>query len=350
MPFPAIIALLAALPWLTPPEPPPENVQLVLTQPDYPFPLPDLLVIDIESPRELPFNSRSTFDKISTRPLPDGAPLLLEGLARLRMSGSGQFCQNQFWFLQETLTPDRQVTVVDLRAEPHAFINNMALSWGPPDQLPAEKSSTLEKRWLAAARSAGTITATAFALDGYVNPATWEPITLRINVRETSTEEKFVRHVTWGYRRFNVTDFTAPPDAIVDDFVRFIADRDPATWLHLHCDSGLGRTTTFMTLVDLMANARTLTAATIIERQHRLGGTDLRDTSDSNPTRAAGKRARRQFLQDFYRYSQSTAPTFRQSWSAWKRAETKATKAKSEPPTQPQSKTPTNDPKPFNRR
>ncbi len=135
---PVAFAILIALPWTQPPEPLPDGVQLVLTQPDYPFPVPEQLVIDIDSPRELPFNARTTNEKISTRPLPSGAPVTADGLAALQLSGSGQFCQNQFWALQETLTPDRQVTVVDLRAEPHALINNMAVSWGPPEQLPAE--------------------------------------------------------------------------------------------------------------------------------------------------------------------------------------------------------------------
>jgi hypothetical protein len=345
-------ALLVTLPWAKPPEPPPEGVQLVLTQPDYPFPVPDQLVIDLDSPRELPFNARTTSEKFSTRPLPSGDPVPTDGLAALRISGSGQFCQNQFWALQETLTPDRQVTVIDLRAEPHGFLNNMAVSWGPRNALPAEPATTLERRWLAAAAATRRATATAFALDGYTNSAAWEPIDLRINVRETSTEEQFVRRVTWGYRRFHVTDFTTPPDAVIDDFITFIKSRDASTWLHLHCDTGLGRTTTFMTLVDMMANSGRASAAALIERQHRLGGSDLADTSDPNPTRAAGKRARLEFLKNFYRYCRQSAPTFRQSWSSWKKADARANRFHPTPgtPTQPPPAQPPKEPKPVKRR
>ncbi len=323
---PLAFALLITLPWVKPPEPPPEGVQLVLTQPDYPFPLPAELVVDIASPRELPFNARTTNEKISTRPLPSGAPVTTDGLAALQMSGSGQFSQNQFWALQETLTPERQVTVIDLRAEPHALINNMAVSWGPLDRLPDEPAATLERRWLAAAKATRRATATAFALDGYTNSESWEPIDLRINVRETSTEDRFVRRVTWGYRRFGVADFTAPPDAAVDDFITFSKSRPPSTWLHLHCDTGLGRTTTFMTIIDMMANSGRASAAALIERQHRLGGSDLANTSDRSSARATGKRARLEFLENFYRYCRQSAPGFRQSWSAWKRADARASR------------------------
>ncbi len=349
---PLAFALLVALPWAASPEPPPKGVQLVLTQPDYPFPLPADLVIDIASPRELPFNARSTDEKISTRPLPNGAPVPADGLVALRMSGSGQFCQNQFWALQETLTPDRQVTVVDLRAEPHGFINNMAVSWGPLGRLPAEPATQLERRWLAAARSTSRATATAFALDGYTNSADWESIDLRINVRETSTEDRFVRRVTWGYRRFDTLDFTAPTDAVVDEFVDFISSRDASTWLHLHCDTGLGRTTTFMTLVDMMANSGRASASALIERQHRLGGSDLANTSDSNRVSATGKRDRLDFVENFYRYCRQSAPNFRQSWSAWKRNDARADRFNPAPgtPDQPPPVPPSEKKKPFRRR
>lgn len=299
--------------WANPPEPPPKEVQLVLTQPDYPFPVPGQLVIDIESPRELPFNARSSDDKISPG-------VTTAGLPGLNVSGSGQFCIAQFYELQKTLL-DRTVTIVDLRAEPHAFINNMAVSWGPLDQLPDVAPTKLETQYLAAALAGHNVTATAFAIDGYTRAETWEPIELRIAVREPLTEPELVAHAYWDYVRFGVVDFAPPTDATVERFVRFIAARDPATWLHLHCDSGLGRTTLFLTMIDMMANSSRAPAADLIERQYRLGGTNLRNTSDRNAKRAAGKRARLQFIEDFHRYCRDAAPSFTKSWSAWHRAD-----------------------------
>ncbi len=303
-----------------PPEPPPEDVQLVLTQPDYPFPVPEQLVIDIDSPRELPFNARTSDGKISSRPLPGGQPVTTAGLAGLNVSGSGQFCINQLYALQETLA-DRTVTIVDLRAEPHAFLNNMAVSWGPLDQLPDVDPTKLEAQYLAAALAGHSVTATAFALDGYTRPENWEPIELRIAVRKARTEPELVARAYWQYVRFGVLDFAPPSDDAVERFVRFIAARDRNTWLHLHCDSGLGRTTTFLTMIDMMANSSRAPASVLIERQRRLGGANLRDTSDRNPKRAAGKRARLKFIEDFYRYCRAAAPSFTESWSAWHRAD-----------------------------
>ncbi|MGC1481428.1 MAG: hypothetical protein WA771_13075, partial [Chthoniobacterales bacterium] len=314
--LPLALVLFIALPGSKPPEPPPEGVHLVLTQPDYPFPLPELLVIDIESPRELPFNFRSSADEISTRPLPGGTPVTTDGLAALNVSGSGQFSPNQFYELQMKLA-DRAVTIVDLRLEPHAFINNMAVSWGPINKLPDVRPETLERQYLDAALAGHNVTITSFAFEGYSRPADWEAIKLPVAVRKVRTEPELVAPAYWDYERFSTADFSPPPVAVVDRFVDFIRDRDPNRWLHLHCDSGLGRTTLFLTMIDMMANSGRLPAPALIERQHRLGGSNLADTRDPNRQIAAAKRARLAFLEDFYRYCRFTAPHFFMSWETW---------------------------------
>ncbi len=107
-----------------------------------------------------------------------------------------------------------------------------------------------------------------------------------------------------------------------------------------------------MTIVDMMANSGRSSAAALIERQHRLGGADLSDTSAPTASRAAAQRNRLEFLENFYRYCRQTAPAFRQSWSAWKKHDARANQFRPQPgvPTQPTPASTPKDPKPFRRR
>lgn len=310
--------ILFTFPWSRPADAPPEDVQLILTQPDYPFPVPDLLVIDIESPRELPFNFRTSKKSLSTKPLTDGTRVPDDGLAYLNISGSGQFCLNQFWHLRETLNL-RNVTVVDLRGEPHGHINNMALSWGPPGALRASANpERLEQKWLAHAATTRKATATAFALHGYAQSDRYEPIELKIEVRETRTPRELSTSHGWKYLRLPVPPGTTiPPDSVIDDFVAAFAEREPGSWFHFHCDTGLARTTTFMILADMMANFAHVPADAIIARQSRLGGSNFLSLPKGKAARAAAE-DHLTFLRNFHAYCWRAGPSkFRLPWSKW---------------------------------
>ena len=124
---PLAAALFAlAMPWDGPP-PPPKDAELVLTQPPFPDPPPEGSVIDVPDDRQLPLNWRST-EKTSAKTRGNA------GLPSLAASASGQFSRDQFYAVREVLRAHR-VVVVDLRQEPHTFLDGAAISWGPPDLI-----------------------------------------------------------------------------------------------------------------------------------------------------------------------------------------------------------------------
>ena len=98
------------------------------------------------------------------------------------------------------------------------------------------------------------------------------------------TEQDCVKALGAKYKRFLVTDNNRPEDSDVDEFVKFVRKlqkkekhKKQKCWLHFHCLAGMGRTTTFMSLYEMMVTASSdmLPLDEILARQHKAGGADL---------------------------------------------------------------------------
>ncbi len=128
------------------------------------------------------------------------------------------------------------------------------------------------------------------------------------------TEEACVKKSGAQYYRIPVTDATRPEDSDVDSFITFLRDiQGKNHWLHFHCLAGLGRTTTFMAMYEMIKTA-TLKGTTfedIIRRQHQIGGANLAFMWYSS-----SRVKWLNFLHNFYVYSKHG---FHQgmSWSKW---------------------------------
>ncbi|WP_304519483.1 phosphatase domain-containing protein [Clostridium estertheticum] len=113
-----------------------------------------------------------------------------------------------------------------------------------------------------------------------------------------------------------MSDHLKPKDDQVDLFVKEtqkISTND--TWLHFHCRGGVGRTTTFMAMYDMMNNAKQVSFEDIIQRQVLIGGSDiLKKDDEGNKT---GDENRADFLKQFYQYSKQNNDNFKTSWSDW---------------------------------
>lgn len=307
MRLPFLAAWLAvAMPWDAP-KPPPEGAQLVLSQPPFPDPPPEGSVIDMPGERELPKNWRTT-EKANPRS-PGNA-----GLAGLRASGSGQFCRDQFYAVRAALR-GRRVAVIDLRQEPHVFLNGAAVAWGPPGLVGFNRSAVeverIEREWMRHLDAGKFATATQFAHGAFADEGQWEPIELKLDIRDAATEYQLVREARWGYFRIAAPDSVIPRDEDIDRFVALVRDLDGDIWLHFHCDTGGSRTTLFLTLYDMMRNCAAASRPEIIARQRRLGGSNLLTGPDGQ--------ARAQFLERFFSYCWQSGPLFRRSWSSWSR-------------------------------
>jgi hypothetical protein len=306
-----LIPLLAAgfavaMPWDSP-KPPPEGTQLILTEPGFPDPPPEGSVIDIPGEHELPRNWRSTG---KADPKIKGHA----GLNTLMASGSGQFCRNQFYAIQAALRGHR-VAVIDLRQEPHVFLNGAAVAWGPPDLVGFDRSAheveRVERAWMQHLDAGKFTTATQYAPGALADQSTWEPIELKIDIRDAVTEYQLVREARWGYFRIAAPDSVLPRDADIDRFIDLVRNLDGDIWLHFHCDTGGRRTSLYLTLYDMMRNYVNVPRPEIIARQRRLGGTNLLAGPDGA--------ARGRFLARFFDYCWECGPLFRRNWSSWSR-------------------------------
>jgi hypothetical protein len=297
-----------AMPW-HPPAPPPEKTELVLTHPEPPDPMPEGSVIDVPADRVLPENWRSS-EKASTKPKANA------GLDTLMASGSGQFCREQLYALRSMLM-GKSVVVVDLRQEPHAFLDGAAISWGPPSIVGNNRSAPeverTEAAWLQHLDAGKFATITEYASGTFADTKDWWPITFKLDIREARLESRLVAESNWGYFRVAAPDSVIPRDQDLDRFIGLIRDLDPGLWIHFHCDTGGNRTSLFLTIYDMMRNYARAKKSDIIARQHKLGGIDLL----AGPNKAEHQ----EFLDRFFDYCWQCGPLFRRSWSDWNRAE-----------------------------
>ncbi len=305
---PLFVALAAvALPWNAA-KPPPEGSALVLTQPPFPDPPPEGSVIDMPGARELPVNWRTT---AKASPKARGNM----GLDWLNASGSGQFGRDQFYALRMALR-GRRVIIVDLRQEPHVFLDGAAVAWGPPSLLGANRSASeverIERIWMDHLVAKKFTSVTQFAPDEFADQASWFPIDLKLDIREATTEFRLVVEARWSYFRIAAPDSVSPRDEDVDRFIALVRDLDEDIWLHFHCDNGGRRTSLYLTLYDMMRNYSRASRSEVIARQRKLGGTNLLAGPDGPE--------RKRFLERFFNYCWECGPLFRRSWSSWSRA------------------------------
>lgn len=249
-----------------------------------------------------------------------------KGLLSLQCSGSAEFSVGQWNLMFAKLRSMGAfgLTVVDLRQEAHGLVNNMAVAWyafhdgidegKDVDQVMSEESERLELLHDAGVISVGKLMDKSFS-----DPADWRTIALRVRVKEVRTEYEIVSESEGTYFRILAPDYMAPPDAVVDRFVGFVRDLDDGEWVHFHCCAGDGRTTTFMTLYDMMRNYDKVSADDIILRQYLLGGIDLNAVLLDKPLiKQKWAKQRAAFIRQFYRYCQSAGPSFSTNWSQWK--------------------------------
>ena len=241
-----------------------------------------------------------------------------EGLATLRVSGSANPGRNEFKPLLQTLKTaagQGPVYIVDLRQESHGYLDNETVSWYGKDNRSNVGLSTAailqdEAQRLAAAKGK-TVTATAF---GWGKPKGNKTFT----VTSTETEAAAVQAAGGRYVRFTLTDMLAPQPDQVDAFLKFYKHLPKDAWLHFHCQAGMGRTTTFMTMADMLRNADRVPVEDIAARQYLLKGVNLLEggklDSDDWHELAAVDRAR--FIKYFYDYVQAY-PKLNKSWSSW---------------------------------
>ncbi len=250
--------------------------------------------LDSDNKDELPINFRSSLDlsKIEKN------DLNLSGLNTLNISGSSQFTELSFKKTIENINTKFPLYIIDLRQESHGFINGSAVSLFAPGNkinsgLPLNAVIKREDLFI---KSIPLNRSINLDIDKY-----------KIVPKTVYNEESLVKANNLNYFRIPVTDTERPTDDMVDKFIDFTKSLPKDKWLHFHCKEGIGRTTTFMILYDIMNNYKDVSIDDIIARQSSLDSLNLSDF-DKNDLRYL-------LLQNFFKYAKDT--DFNISWVEW---------------------------------
>ncbi|MBI4860249.1 MAG: hypothetical protein HY815_08295 [Candidatus Riflebacteria bacterium] len=275
-------------------------------------------ILTLDSPMFQSFDMRefrNAQDTVSIRGRP--APSL-EGLSRLRCSGSSNPSIRGLALIKAKV-PATSITIVDLRQESHGFLNGLPVHWRGfrnwanrskgSDEAAQDEADRLAR--LASARVARVVRPS--------KSARIEDELYTILVRDVQDEESACRALGLGYLRLRVPDHSGPPDDQVDRFVEAAARLPRDGWLHLHCEAGRGRTATFMVMYDMMKNAPRVRAQDILSRQALLGGQPLLELPATDSWQYEPAAARLDFLRLFHRYCRESHHRFETPWSEWKR-------------------------------
>lgn len=275
-----------------------------------------LIILNMPNHQTLPKKFRSAKDVLLLNVSPQ---LNLEGLD-LNISGSGQFSEESLNFFLQYLEHPNNCYIIDLRQECHGFVNGLAVSWYTPrnwhnisktsEQIQEEESMLLNKipkeEHLAIFK----------IIKKHEQEGNFPDTTsLLVLVEEILTERQLTERNQLNYIRLPVTDHQKPNMETIDQFIAFIQSLPTEHWLHFHCAGGAGRSTTFMSIYDMMKNAKNVKFEDILYRQYALGGSHLADVKAKDDWKHIHAQERLEFLKMFYEYCKNNSDGFQQTWS-----------------------------------
>ena len=242
----------------------------------------------------------------------------LYNFTHYNLSASAQFSLSQ---LQETLNylkqnncvEPSQVYVVDLREEPHFFINDKAVSVGHIKAIsdndkfdsfvgrPASEIIEMEEHYCQMLLKQE---------DVHIHQAKdkktrnvkkrYEPMLM--NVKTAQTEKSFVESTGAHYKRFPITVHQHPTDILTQDFIEFINNLPENSWVHFHCRGGKGRTGTAVFMYDVLKNKGHYSFPILLMRSLLFGiSKNIFTINLKSTTKIKTSKARKAFLKEFYR-------------------------------------------------
>ncbi|WP_231473876.1 hypothetical protein [Selenomonas sp. ND2010] len=275
------------------------------------------LKVDRADVYQLPRNFRMATDEYKGM-TKSGIMPTRQGLEKLHASASSCFSEKELEAVLAAVPVSADKFYdIDLRGESHGYLDGTAVSWYADhdwgnDDRKADIILPLEKEQLGAL--AGQKACQVYRFDDNKN-VLLEPVLQPYS--QVRTEEEMVRQHGANYFRLTLQDHFRPEDSDVDHFVAFYKQLPQDAWLHYHCYAGMGRTTIFFVMHDILKNARSVSFDDIIQRQKLIGIVDLSDIPEKK--RNYGRKAyieRYQFVAHFYDYVKEN-PKLEVPYSVW---------------------------------
>lgn len=216
--------------------------------------------------------------------LDEGEKFNLTGLKDLNISGSAQFSKEGLSLIKKSIGDKYNITVVDLREESHGFINGIPISF--------KNNNANEGLSLNEILNDEDERLNSIKLN---EPITFSNTNISVIPKEVYSEETLTKDNNLNYITIPVTDGGLPSANMVNRFKEtVINNKGNNNWFHFHCKAGIGRTTTFMIMYDIVKNCNEVSLEDIITRQVKLF------EMSENDSKGFYSGDRYKFLSDFY--------------------------------------------------
>lgn len=201
--------------------------------------------------------------------------------------------------------PNEKILIVDLRRESHGFINGEAVSWRTEFDLSnIDKTSAEilkdEKSHFNIIKKDGEVLVNRIVEKDKKNGwySAVKPEFVVIN--NVTTEEELAKKNGFEYKRFIIQDHAKPTEEQLENIVNFIKKLPADQKIYVHCAAGKGRTTTFLTIYDIIKNGKNISLEKILERQYKAGGSRLGKIDEEEEWREKQAKEKLEMIKEFY--------------------------------------------------
>ena len=248
---------------------------------------------------------------------PDFVPTR-KGLDELKVSASSDFSAGELDAVIAEIRKvhDGPITVVDLRKETHGLLNGNHVSrFGKQNW----DNIGLGREEIIAAEEAMIHATVGTQVEvGSTRPG---GRTNTLDVTSAQTEAELCASRGIGYFRLTVLDHCFSDPESIDEFIAFVRNLPEDTWLHVHCQGGVGRTNMYLVFYDFLRNPD-VPEKDVIYRHFNQGGNFMYYKGDK-PNEEAYKvplaQEKAEMIPLVYKYIQEQQPKgFKLSWTQWK--------------------------------
>ena len=248
---------------------------------------------------------------------PDFVPTR-KGLDDLKVSASSDFSAGELDAVIAEIRKvhDGPITVVDLRKETHGLLNGNHVSrFGKQNW----DNIGLGREEIIAAEEAMIHATVGTQVEvGSTRPG---GRTNTLDVTSAQTEAELCASRGIGYFRLTVLDHCFSDPESIDEFIAFVRNLPEDTWLHVHCQGGVGRTNMYLVFYDFLRNPD-VPEKDVVYRHFNQGGNFMYYKGDK-PNEEAYKvplaQEKAEMIPLVYKYIQEQQPKgFKLTWTQWK--------------------------------